>query len=454
MTSSTATMMDVEDTTRAYFARLERIEASTSGGEQAWLMPIRKAAMARFAELGFPTTRDEEWRFTNVSEIANGAFAPATHTDAAIDTKRLEPLTVCASGVHRLVFVDGRFSDELSSIGSLPDSVAIRSLAEALADGDPLLEPHLARHASYAEHAFVALNTAIMEDGAVIHVGKGCVVEHPIHLLFVSTASEPATATFPRTLIVLESGSQATIAETYIGLGDATYFTNAVTEIIVRENAVLDHYKIGSEGDGGLHIGSMQIHQSRASNVSSNSVTLGGALVRNDIHAILDGEGCECTLNGFYLVDGTRHVDNHLIVEHAKAHCDSREFYKGVLDGKGKGIFSGRIIVRKDAQKTDAKQTNQTLLLSADAQVESRPQLEILADDVKCTHGATIGQVSDEALFYLRSRGMSEESAHSMLVYAFAREIIEKIRIESLRTRLNDTLFDRLPHGNLIRGIL
>ena len=454
MTSGTLTTMDVEDTAQTYYARLQQIEASDSGGGKAWFMPIRKAAMARFSELGFPTTRDEEWRFTNVSVIANGAFVPAARTDAAIDTKRLDPVTVCASGAHRLVFVDGRLCEKLSAIGSLPDGLTIRSLKAALASDDPVLEPHLAHHANYADHAFVALNTALMEDGTVIHVGKGRVVEQPIHLFYVSTAAKPAVATFPRTLIILEPGSQATIVETYVGLGDATYFTNAVTEIIVRENAVLDHYRIGSEGDGGLHIGSLYIHQSRSSNISSNSVTLGGALVRNDVHTVLDGEGCECTLNGFYLADGTRHIDNHLIVDHAKPHGDSREFYKGVLDGKGRGIFSGKIIVRKDAQKTDAKQTNQTLLLSADAQVESKPQLEILADDVKCTHGATIGQINGEALFYLRSRGMSEQSAHSMLVYAFAREIIEKIRVESLRTRLNDTLFDRLPHGDSIRGLV
>ena len=454
MTGSTLIMADVDDTSQAYGAQFAQIEAAASGDAQSWLMPIRKAAMARFTELGFPTTRDEEWRFTNVSGIAKGSFVPATRSDVNIDAARLEPFTDFASGVYRLVFVDGRLSEELSSIESLPSGVTIRSLKVALEGGDPVLEPHLARYAKYADHAFVALNTALMEDGAVIHVGKGCVVEQPIHLLFVSTAAEPNTATFPRTLIVVESGAQATIAEVYVGLGDATYFTNAVTEIIARENAVVDHYNIGRDADAGLHIGSLQIHQDRNSNVTSHSITLGGALVRNHVHTILDGEGCECTLNGLYLVDGNQHVDNHLIVEHAKPHCDSREFYKGVLDGKGKGIFSGRIIVREDAQKTDAKQTNQSLLLSGDAQVESMPQLEILADDVKCTHGATIGQVNDEALFYLRTRGMSQDSARSMLVFAFAREIVEKIRIESLRTRLNDTLFDRLPHGDMIRGVV
>ena len=446
--------MAVKKSTQGYLGAFEKIEALSAGGADAWLLPIRKAAMARFTELGFPTTRDEEWRFTNVSRITNGTFTPARRSDKVIDTKLLAPITVCAAGVHRLVFVDGCLSAELSSVGSPPEGVTIRSLAEALAAGDPMLESHLARYAKCDDQAFVALNTAMMQDGAVVHVARNTVVERPIHVLYVSTAGDPSSVSYPRNLFVLEPGSQATIVEAYAGLGDATYFNNTVTEIIARENAVLDHYKIGSEGADGLHMGSLHIHQDRSSNVSSHNVTLGGALVRNDVHTILDGEGCECTLNGFYLADGDRHVDNHLIVEHAKPNCDSREFYKGVLDGKGKGIFSGRIIVREDAQKTDAKQTNQSLLLSEDAHVESKPQLEIFADDVKCTHGATIGQVSEEALFYLRSRGMSKESAHSMLVYAFAGELIQKIQIESLRLRLSDTLFDRLPHGDMIRGVL
>ena len=290
-----------------------------------------------------------------------------------------------------------------------------------------------------------------MEDGAFVYVPKGKVVVEPIHLLFLTTASERALVTHPRNLIVAEPSSQVTVVETYAGLGDGVYFTNAVTEIIARENSVIDHYKIVREGGAAFHMATLQLHQERSSTVDAHTVCLGGILVRNDINTVLDGEGCECTLNGLYLVIGKEHVDNHLVVDHASPHCNSREFFKGILDGHGRGVFSGRIIVRKDAQKTDAKQTNRSLLLSQDARVESKPQLEILANDVKCTHGATIGQVSEEALFYLRSRGLSKEAARSLLVFAFAGECLDRVRIKPLRAQLETLLLARLPQGNLLR---
>lgn len=448
---STLEMADVVDRAHAYESQFERIETAASGKTPTWLMRIRKGAIARFLELGFPTTRREEWRFTNVSKIADGSFAPAGEDDSAITFAQIEPFAIGDTGMHRLVFVNGRFAPALSTAGSAPDGVSVSSLAESLKNSDPALEPHLARFAKFDARPFVALNTALMQDGAFVLVARGKVIETPIHVLNVSTASQPGIVSYPRNLFVLESNSQATIVETYVGLGGATYFTNAVTEIAVKDNAVLDHYKIGQEGEGGLHIGMLGLVQHRSSTVTSHTVTLGGALVRNEMHIVLDGEGCESTLNGLYMVNGTQHVDNHLIVEHAKAHCNSREFFKGILDDHGKGIFTGRIIVREGAQKTDAKQTNQSLLLSNDAQVESNPQLEIYANDVRCTHGATIGQVDTEALFYLRSRGMSEATARSLLIYAFAHESIEHIRIDALRSRLDGLLFDRLPHTDLLR---
>jgi Fe-S cluster assembly protein SufD len=240
------------------------------------------------------------------------------------------------------------------------------------------------------------------------------------------------------------------IVESYVGLENGVYFTNAVTEIVAADNAVVDHYKVGREGPEAFHLATLQISQGRSSDVASHTITLGGSLVRNDINVLLAGEGGECTLNGFYMAGGSQLVDNHLFVDHAVPHCNSREVFKGILDGKSRGIFSGRIYVRENAQKTDAKQSNASLLLSPDAQIESKPQLEILADDVKCTHGATIGQVSEDAVFYLRSRGLTDEAARSLLVYAFARESIGHVQLESLRARLERLLFERLPQGHVL----
>jgi Fe-S cluster assembly protein SufD len=332
--------------------------------------------------------------------------------------------------------------------------VQVISLGSAMQAGSGVVERHVGRYVDYEDQAFAALNTALMEDGALIHIRKDAVVEQSIHLLFVSTTKGAKQVTHPRNLIVAEANSQATIVESYVGLNGDAYFTNAVTELVAGENAVLDHYKIERESVAAFHIATLRIHQERNSNVTSHAVSLGGALVRNDIHTVLDGEGCECTLNGLYMIVGSQHVDNHLLVDHAKPHCNSRENFKGILDQNSRGVFSGRIIVRQDAQKTDAKQSNMSLLLSEGAQVESKPQLEILADDVKCTHGATIGQISEEAIFYLRSRGISEEAARSLLVYAFAQERVEQIRIDALRTQLEALLFAKLQQGELLREAL
>ncbi len=430
------------------------MESVAAQNGRAWLLPIRKAAMARFGELGFPTTRHEEWRYTNVAPIASTPFKLAGRDTMHVSPERIKPFIFGGEQGHLLAFVNGRFAAKLSAIGALPDGVAVCALAEVLDRSGHLVERHLARLASFEEHAFTALNTAMMEDGAFVHIPKGVVVEEPIHLLFISAAPESAIVSHPRNLIVFGDSSQATIVETYAALDPGVYFNNAVTELVVGENAVVDHYKIVREADQAFHIGTLQLHQSRSSTVSSHAISLGGRLVRNDINAVLDGEGCECTLNGLYMVDGMRQVDNHLVVDHAKPHCDSREFFKGILDGKSRGTFSGRIIVRKDAQKTDAKQTNKSLLLSETAQVDSKPQLEILADDVKCTHGATIGQVSAEAIFYLRSRGISEAAARSMLVFAFAYESIEHVRVEALRAQLRKLLLESLPQRQLLQEVV
>ena len=436
-----------------YLSQLKRLESLAAGTGQAWFVPNRREAMARFLELGFPTLRDEEWRHTNVGPIAETAFEPAQADGVGLTRAWLEPFRF-GDSTSLLVFVNGRYAPNLSSLRALPEGVVLGNLTQAMGVDADLVRLHLAQHACFRDHAFRALNTALMEDGAFLHVPAGRVVEGPIHLLFVTSGPEQAVMTHPRNLIVLGDDSQATIVETYIGFGINKYFTNAVTEVVVGENAVLDHYKMVRERPEAFHVATLELHQGRSSNITSHTLTFGGVLVRNDITAVLDGEGCVCALNGFYIASGKQHVDNHLRVEHVKPHCDSREFFKGILDDQARGIFSGRIVVHKDAQKTDAKQTNMSLLLSGEAQVESKPQLEILADDVKCTHGATVGQISDEALFYLRSRGINEDAARSLLVYAFARDAFAQIRIPPLLTQLEGLLLERLPQGQLLGEVI
>jgi Fe-S cluster assembly protein SufD len=406
-----------------------------------WLDRLREEGIRRFSELGFPTTRDEEWRFTNVAPVARVPFRPASGP-AAVDPALLDRMLF--PGGCRLVFVNGRYASKLSSAReALPGGVYAGGLAEALRGGDPTLELHLARHAPFQNQPFVALNTAFLEDGAYVQVPKGVVVEQPVHLVFVTTASGDPAVAHPRNLIVAGAHSQLTVTETYIGLGDQAYFTNAVTEIAAGEDAVVDHYKLQFEREQAFHIASLHADQARGSNFSSHSISLGGALVRSDANIVLS-EGSEGTLNGLYLAGGTQHVDHHTAIDHAEPHADSHELYKGILDGHASAVFNGKIIVRKDAQKTDSKQTNKNLVLSEDAVINTKPELQIWADDVRCTHGATIGQLDAEALFYLQSRGIGRENARDLLIYAFARDIIDRVKVASMHDRLERLLFEKL----------
>ncbi len=437
-------MIEVKGNQDVYFGRFAALQKKLAGDGAAWLLPIRKAAIDRFAELGFPTTRLEAWKFTNVAPIANSRFEAARYDLSAAIEEELKASPYADLGCSRLVFLDGTYSPELSSLSGLPKEVRVGSLAEALASGDPSLERHLARYANFQDHAFVALNTAFMEDGAFLEIPKGLVVEQPIYLLYVSTAGGQPTVSYPRNLILVGRESEVTLLEGYLGLREGVYLTNAVTEVAVGENAVVHHLKFQQESEQAFHVATLQVHQERSSNVTTHSISFGAALTRQDVNAVLDGEGAECLLNGLYVVNGRQHIDNYTTIDHAKPHASSREVYKGVLDGKAAAVFHGKIIVRKDAQKTDAKQSNRNLLLSDDATINTKPQLEIYADDVKCTHGATIGQIDREAIFYLRSRGIAHDEARSMLTYAFTNEIISQIKFEPMRARLTDTLFARL----------
>ncbi|HWQ54451.1 MAG TPA: Fe-S cluster assembly protein SufD [Bryobacteraceae bacterium] len=403
-----------------------------------WLDALRESAMREFSARGFPTTREEEWRFTNVAPIARVPFERAHAAD--LTPESLETLLFSMPGATRLVFVNGRFAPRLSSVA---EGVKAGSLAEALRTDPDAVRTHLAQHASVAANAFVALNTAFIEDGAWVRVTRGTVVEQPVYLVYVSVAGAAPAVTHPRTLVTVGPNAQLSLAEVYVGLGEQVYFTNAVTEIAAGESAVVDHYKLQLERTSAFHVATMQVKLGRSANFSSHSISLGGALVRNDANAVLD-EGCEATLNGLYLVNGTQHVDNHTAIDHAQPHAASHELYKGILDGHSSAVFNGKIYVRKDAQKTDAKQTNKNLVLSEDAVINTKPELQIWADDVRCTHGATIGQLDAEAVFYLQSRGIGREEARDLLTHAFARDVIDRIKVEPLRDRLERVLFERL----------
>lgn len=440
-------MVHVAQELAGYLSDFEQFEKDGATRAASWVHQLRKAAIARFAELGFPTTRHEEWKYTAVAPIAKVPFTRVGDDRPMFLSGALERFSFGLSAGARLVFVNGHYSRKLSSLESLPSGVRVGSLAAALTADRELIEPHLAGHARYQDHAFVALNTAFIEDGAFLYVSPGKVVGDPIHLLFISTAPGTAPASYPRNLIVAGNNSQVRIVETYVGVGKHVSFTNAVTEIVVGENAAIDHYTLQRESEEAFHIATLQVHQARSSTFASHSLAVGGALVRNDVNVVLDGEGSECTLNGLYMVTGQQHVDHHTRIDHARPHCLSRQLYKGVLDGKARGVFNGKIVVHPPAQKTDARQTNKNLLLSGDALIDTKPQLEINNNDVKCTHGSTIGRLDEDSIFYLRSRGIGLEAARSLLTYAFASEIINRIKVEPLRAKLENLVVTRLQQG-------
>jgi len=420
------------------------IEQRPQGGPR-WLQDLRDRAAVRFAALGFPTVRDEDWRFTNVAPIAAAEFKP-TGGDAAHATEAELAGYLYSDAAHRIVIVNGRFVAELSRTINLPAGVRVGSLAAAVTEQADVVQRYLGQLAEFGTRAFTALNTALSSDGAYVYIPDGVILEQPLHLLFVTTASESSgpIMTNPRALVVAGERSQSRIVETYVGPRGTTYFTNAVTEVFAGEDSVVDHYKVQQESVDAFHIASMHLHAARSSNVSSHSFSLGGRLVRNDVFALLDGEGAECTLNGLYLADGDRLVDNHTSIDHAKAHCPSHEIYKGIIGGRARAVFNGKIIVRQDAQKTDAKQTNRALLLSDDASINTKPQLEIFADDVKCTHGAAIGQLDEDAIFYLRARGLTYFEARDMLIHAFAGDILNRVKVDPLRMALEGELYAQL----------
>ena len=421
---------------------LAAIERRPHGGPR-WLQDLRDRGATRFAALGFPTVRDEEWRFTNISPIANAEFVPAAEVPP-VNHHSLRGVPY-GDAPNRIVVLNGRFASQLSHVNGLPNGVRVGSLAAAVAEHADVVPRYLGQLAEFGTKAFSALNTALAADGLYVHIPDGVVLEEPLHLVFVTTptGAQPIMSNV-RTLVVVGDRCEVRVVETYVGPDGGSYFTNAVTEIFAGDGAVVDHYKVQQESLDAFHIASMHIHAARNANVSSHSFSLGGKLARNDVTALLDGEGAECTLNGLYLADGDRLIDNHTTIDHAKPHCPSHEIYKGILGGKARAVFNGKIVVRQDAQKTDAKQTNRALLLSDNASINTKPQLEIFADDVKCTHGAAIGQLDDDAIFYLRARGLTYFEARDMMIHAFAGEILDRVKVEPLRVALEGELYAQL----------
>lgn len=454
-------MIETKESLQLYLDAFEQLEKRAPAPQ--WLQQIKREAFARFWELGFPTLKDEDWRFTNVAPIANTEFRLAEAV--AIDAEALRGVIPSWAGI-RLVFVNGVFSPELSSPGTASAGVVVMSLAEAIAASHPLLKEHLAKHEDYRADAFTALNTAFIQDGAFVLVKRGTALENPVYVLYVSTG-DTAEMAHPRNLFVAGEQSQATFVEDYVSLSGAgsltrqhgseahpqtsvdgaAFFSNVVTELVAGTDSVVSHFMIEREDESALNVSTLSIDQERNANVDSHSVLVGGALVRNNVHPVLAGEGADCLINGLFVANGRQHMDNYMKVEHASPHCNSRQFYNGILDGHSRGVFHGRIIVHKHAQKTDAKQTNRNLLLSNDAQIDTKPQLEIYADDVKCTHGATIGQMDEEALFYMRSRGIPDAEARRLMLFAFASECLDRVKAGVVRDWLETMVPQWMPQG-------
>jgi Fe-S cluster assembly protein SufD len=409
-----------------------------------WFEARREEAFERFKAQGFPTVKDEAWRKTNLNALGRTPFTPAAPVpESALTPSLFEQLTFEPWDCTHLVFLNGRFAPGLSRIGRLPAGVRLKNLAAALAEDRDLLEPHLDRLARPRGRSLSDLNTALMDDGLFLHVPRGTLVEEPIHVLFVQAGNGTPAMTHPRNLLVVESGAQASVVESYGGIDGGVTFTNAVTEIVAGDDAVVSHLRLERERPDAIHIGHVEATLGRSAAFVQQSVSLGGGLVRQDTNAVLDGDGGDATLDGLYVLSGRQHADHHTLIDHARPHGTSRELYKGVLDGHARGIFDGTIVVRPDAQKTDARQVNRNLLLSEDSLADSKPTLLIHADDVKCSHAATIGQLEEQALFYLRSRALSEETARSLLIRAFIVEVLGRIRIEPVRAGLECLLFTR-----------
>lgn len=415
----------------------------------AWVLRLRESAMERFEQINFPTTDVEDWKYTNVAPIAKGGFVPVAQASTSELSAGVLAEFIAPEASSRLVFVNGVYRAEFSSIENLPAGVMVASLQEALTGEHEFdIRSHLARPTETAIDGFSALNAAFLGSGALIYLPRGAQVAAPVQLLFLNVPAPQPPAIFPRVLVVAERESAATIIESYASTGESPSFTNAVVEIFVGENARLTHYKVQRESERSFHIATTNAELGRSGVYDLTTITLGAQLSRHGLNIKLAHEGAECWADGLYLVGTGQHADTHSLIDHSSPHCTSHQLYKGILDGKSRAVFNGKVFVHRDAQKTDAMQSNKNLLLSNEARVDTKPQLEIYADDVKCAHGATVGQLEEEELFYLISRGLHTDLARNLLTYGFAEELVEKIKIESIKRQLDEAILNRL-HARL-----
>jgi Fe-S cluster assembly protein SufD len=434
-------MTTVLEKSNQFWASHEREPGRAPG----WVNGLRRRGADAFGILGFPTTKMEEWRDTNVTEIARTDFVLAGLVTGEAAANLARQFSFGEEAAAELVFINGHFDPHFSTTSRLPRGVRVISLERAMETDGTLVEAHLGRHARIEQHAFAALNTGFLQEGAFVHIARGAVCEKPIHLLFLGAPGASPAANHPRVLVVAEEDSESSIVETYAGVGSEVYLTNAVTEIVIGAGARMDHNKLQQEGLAAYHVALMQVMLGAQSAFVSHSTSMGGKLTRNDLQVFLGGERAEATLNGLVYARGEQHIDNHTLLQHEKGHCPSHELYKHVLADKATGVFKGKIFVQKDAQKTDSKQTSKSLLLSDSAVMNSQPALEIYADDVKCTHGSTIGPVDENAVFYLISRGLSLAQARHLMTYAFAADITRRIKVTPVRARIED--FMAAQHG-------
>ncbi|MBI4985713.1 MAG: Fe-S cluster assembly protein SufD [Rhodocyclales bacterium] len=428
-----------------YALDFEHVKPTLAGAYLPWLAQTREEALTAFIDSGFPSLRDEDWKYTSVAAIEKTRFNPAPPANgAAIDAAALMALRL--PGAHVLTFIDGHYAPAQSKLGALPAGVVVAGLADTLErEPDRLRTPFGHPAVGYAS-GFAALNVAFMSDGAYVHLSPGATLEEPLHLLFVAT--RPSQATHLRNLVLAEAGSRVCVVEHHAALGATGYFNNVVTDIVAGRGAAVSHYKLQEESLDAFHVAAVNVALGADASFVSAALALGGALARTDIAVALDGTGASCSLDGLYMTDGRQHIDHHTRIDHAQARGTSREFYKGVLDGASRAVFNGKVIVRAGAQQSDAQQTNRNLLLSEQAEIDTKPQLEIWADDVKCGHGATVGQLDPDQVFYLRARGLEDAAARKLLVFAFAGEIVERIALAPLRQRLDALLHARLPRGS------
>jgi len=434
-------------------AAYELFKKSEAGKGPSWLVSFRDEAMAGFREKNFPTLHDEAWKYTSLEPLLKLAFTPAYGKPSNGAKANLAGKSPGESAGPRMVFVNGTYVPSLSSLAGLPGKVKMVNLKSVWTSEGGLMERHWSSRNAAQRGIFSELNSAFFHDGVLLHLPKDSFSEKPLEVIYFSSSQDRNMISHPRNLVIAEKGSRSTVIERYIGLDESVYFTNAVTDFVLEEGASVEFYRIQKEGRQAFHISDTHVSAGRDSRFVSFNLDAGGGLVRNYLEVAMRAEGSECDLNGLYVADHAQHIDNETVIDHLKPQGTSRQLYKGILDGKAEAVFSGKIFVRQDAQKTDAAQKNKNLLLSDEAKVDTKPQLEIFADDVKCAHGAAVGQLNEDEIFYLRSRGMDEEAAKRVLTYGFAHEIVDRIRLEPLKNELEYWLAERFQNHTGVKEV-